>query len=179
MNTPQRITANAGMTNNQALLKLVKQYGEACYGLLFDQFAELELCPESAHKRFSKKLIYLCATAQLQRNGWGKKAIYTLGHLAFKPQPGTARAARCESGDPVGAAPCGSGAIAAIEPNSHRPEGGPPTENCDADDASVPSKATPIDYDVMRAPTLQITLTPALRPGALDYQRYASRGVSC
>jgi hypothetical protein len=156
------------MLNNQALLKLVKQYGEACYGLLFDQFGELELCPESAHKRFSKKLIYLCATGQLHRNGWGKKAIYKLGHLAFMPQPGTARAARCGSSTPVVSPPYGSGALAAIEPNSHRPEGGPPT-----------SKATPINYDVMRAPTLQIALTPALRPGALDYQRYASHGGRC
>ena len=168
MNTPPRITAHAGLLKNQALLKLVKQYGEASYGLLFDQFGELELHTNYAHARFSKKLIYLCATYQLQRMGWGKKAIYKLGHLAFMPQPGTARAARCGSSTPVVSPPYGSGALAAIEPNSHRPEGGPPT-----------SKATPINYDVMRAPTLQTTLTPALRPCALDYQRYASRGVSC
>jgi hypothetical protein len=168
MNTQPRITAHAGLLVNQALLKLVKQYGEASYGLLFDQFGELELHANYAHARFSKKLIYLCSTGQLQRLGWGKKAIYKLGHLAFMPQPGTARAARCGSGAPVVAAPCGSGALAAIEPDSHRPEGGPPT-----------SKATPINYDVMRAPTLQIALTPALRPGALDYQRYASHGSRC
>jgi hypothetical protein len=141
---------------NLALLKLIKQYGQACYTLLFDQFGNLERNTTAAHTRFSKKLQYLCYTDQLQRTGMGKKAVYTLGHLAFKPQPGTALAAsrHCER----------SAAI-------HDP--------IDPADSYLVSKALPNQYDVMAAPEFTPPPATVLRPGALDYQRYASHGDRC
>ncbi|MCM2340435.1 hypothetical protein [Rhodoferax sp.] len=155
MNTLPKNSAHAGLLVNQALLKLVKQYGEASYGLLFDQFGDLELSPKYAHTRFSNKLGYLCQTDQLLRNGLGRKAVYTLGHLAFKPKRGTALASRhCER----------SAAI-------HDP--------IESEDSYLVSKALPNQYDVMRAPTWQASHAPVLRPGALDYQRYASHGDRC
>lgn len=150
MNTPPKNSAHAGLLVNQALLKLVKKYGEASYGLLFDQFGDLELSPKYAHTRFSNKLGYLCQTDQLLRNGLGRKAVYKLGHLAFKSKRGTALAQR-------------AGAL-------------PPME---ADDSYLVSKALPNHYDVMRAPTWQASHATVLRPGALDYQRYASHGDRC
>lgn len=156
MKIPEK-TCHQQSDANMALLTLVKQYGEASYSLLFDQFGDLDLNPTYAHTRFSKKLQYLCYTDQLQRSGIGKKAIYTLGHLAFKPQPGTALAMRH----------CEVRSNAAI----HDP--------IDPEDAYLVSKALPNQYDVMRAPTWQASHAPVLRPGALDYQRYASRGDRC
>lgn len=157
MKIPEK-TCHQQSDANLALLTLVKQYGEASYGLLFDQFGELERNTTAAHTRFSKKLQYLCYTDQLQRTGMGKKAVYTLGHLAFKPQPGTALAAKVKS---LAAQPtCAPAPIA-------------------AEDSYLLSKALPNQYDVMRAPTWQASHAPVLRPGALDYQRYASHGDRC
>ena len=157
MKIPEK-TCHQQSDANLALLKLIKQYGEASYSLLFDQFGELELNPTYAHTRFSIKLQYLCYTDQLQRSGIGKKAVYTLGHLAFKPQPGTALAARVRSEVRSNAA-------------IHDP--------IDSEDSYLVSKALPNQFDVMRAPVLQASRATVLRPGALDYQRYASRGDRC
>ena len=49
----------------------------------------------------------------------------------------------------------------------------------DLADSYLVSKALPIQYDVMRAPKLPASRAPVLRPGALDYQRYASHGDRC
>lgn len=43
----------------------------------------------------------------------------------------------------------------------------------------VGSKAPPPQYDAMRAPVYVPDAAPALRPGAMDYQRHASRGHRC
>ena len=155
MKVPEK-TCHQQSDRNLALLTLVHQYGSASYGLLFDQFGDLDLNPTYAHTRFSKKLQYLCYTDQLQREGMGKKAVYTLGHLAFKPQPGTALAAsrHCER----------SAAI-------HDP--------IDPEDSYLVSKAQPNQYDVMAAPEFTPRTATVLRPGALDYQRYASHGDRC
>lgn len=158
MNTPPKNSAHAGLLVNQALLKLVKQYGEASYNLLFNQFGDLELSPKYANTRFANKLGYLCQTDQLQRNGMGRKAIYTLGHLAFKSKRGTALAAsrRCEARS-----------NAAI----HDP--------IDAADSYLCHKAQPNQYDVLHAPTYMPAPTQELRPGALDFKRIASHGLQC
>ena len=151
MKVPEK-TCHQQSDANLALLTLVHQYGSASYGLLFDQFGDLALNPTYAHTRFSKKLQYLCYTDQLQRTGTGKKAVYTLGHLAFKPQPGTALAASLQR---------------------------TPTRPTAAEDSYLVSKALPNQHDVMRAPVFAPSPSMALRPGSLDYQRYASFGDRC
>lgn len=151
MKVPEK-TCHQQSDANLALLTLVHQYGSASYGLLFDQFGDLNLSPASAHKRFSKKLQYLCYTDQLQRTGTGKKAVYTLGHLAFKPQPGTALAASLQR---------------------------TPTRPTAAEDSYLLRKALPNQYNVLHAPSYVPTANAALRPGSLDYQRYASFGDRC
>lgn len=143
---------------NHALLVLVKQCDEASYSLLFDLFGELERNTTAAHTRFSKKLEYLCYTDQLQRTGMGKKAVYKLGHLAFKPQPGTALAMRH----------CEARSNAAIQE--------PPIA---AEDSYLFHKAQPIRYDVVHAPVYMPPPTTVLRPGALDFKRVASHGFPC
>lgn len=164
MNTSPRNSPNAELQVNQALLTLVKQYGVAGFNLLFDQFGELELSAKYAHKRFGRKLQYLCYTDQLKRHGvgLGKKAVYTLGPLAFKRQPGTTRSMPVATGyGTLIHAPSQANAMA-------------------GDDAHLATKALPNQYDVMRAPVLQAPpCCQVLRPGALDYQRYASHGVRC
>ena len=161
MNTPSKKSANAGFLVNQALLRLVKENGEASYSVLFEQFGDVELSPIYANSRFANKLGYLCQTDQLQRSGFGRKAVYALGPLAFKPQPGTLR-----SWDAMAAASrhCEARSNAAIH---------------DPADSYLSSKALPNQFDVMRAPEFTPRPTTVLRPGALDYQRIASHGFPC
>jgi hypothetical protein len=164
MRSALKNSPNAELLVNQALLTLVKQYGQASFGLLFDQFGDLELSASYAHRRFGRKLQYLCYTDQLMRHGMGlgKKAVYSLGPLAFKRQPGTTRAM------PVTTA-YGTVIHAASQPTGLA-----------AQDPGQTSRALPRQYDVMRAPVLQAPpCCQVLRPGALDYQRYASHGARC
>lgn len=151
MNTLPRKTANVGFLVNQALLRLVKQYGQASYSLLFDQYGDVDLSANYANTRFANKLGYLCQTEQLQRSGFGHKAMYTLGPRAFKSKYGTAPVQQPQV------------VLTPVE----------------AAGSYLVSKALPNQYDVMRAP--QFTPPPAtvLRPGALNYQRYASHGDRC
>lgn len=154
MSEPVKTNAQQSETNF-AMLKLVRQYGSASFALLLDQFGEPDFSQRYALERFQKKLSYLCFTDQLVRTGRGPKALYTLGHLAFKPQPGT-RAAR------------------GLEPVATRP-----APRVAADESYQVSRAMPNLYDVMRAPVLCAPPASVLRPGALDHLRYASRGNRC
>lgn len=48
------------------------------------------------------------------------------------------------------------------------------------DQTATPSEALPPAYNAMKAKAyMPPTHPPSLRPGALDYRRYASRGVRC
>lgn len=53
------------------------------------------------------------------------------------------------------------------------------TAHADAEDQPPGQITPPRQFDVMRAPLYRSSPGPALRPGALDFQQYASRGVRC
>lgn len=137
---------------NLALLNLVKQYGSSSYTMLYDQFADLDLDPETAHAKFVRKLDYMVSLDQLQYTGRGKSRRFFLGPMAGQRPLG-------------GKAAHDSYLPTVVDASLARAYPGP----------LVP----PRQLNPMTAPVYVPPPNPALRPGALDYQRYASFGNRC
>ncbi len=137
---------------NLELLNFIDRHGQCAASELYVRF-----CVTPGHnkeaQRMAAKLSYLVGCEQLCRQGRGLTALYTLGPQAGVHTPSAARA-RAKAAPAPPAAP--------VRPE---PVVGP----------STPDRP---DYRITVAPYVPGP-GAALRPGALDYQRYASHGVRC
>lgn len=135
-----------------ALLKLVNQRGQCSAAELYAQFCQ-DLANGQERRRLALRLSYLVMTEQLCRQGRGQTAQYWLG---------------LQAGAPTGRA--------ATRPPGHPPLPDlPPYVSQFANPTTTPAPS----YNSMAAPPWVPPPGPALRPGALDYQRYASHGHRC
>jgi hypothetical protein len=163
---------HAGQSDvNLALLNLIKLYGDCSYAMLFDQFANLTIKPEEAHNKFAKKLSYMLYHEQLQCNGRGRARRFWLGPMAGKRPLGAKETA----------APDRYTAARRIAPADSYLPTAPTATVVDASlaDAYPGPVVPPRQHNTMTAPIYVPPPNPAMRPGALDYQRYASRGFRC
>ena len=142
-------THHAQSDTNLALLNLVKQYGQCGYGLLFDQFGDLELGTEQAHRKFQKRLEYLVYMDRLEFSGHGRQRKFWLVPAGL-PRPAMLNPA---------CTPALTAAQAAV--------------------SYVGPKVPPRQTDVMHADVYVPGPGLALRPGALDFKRHASHGNRC
>ena len=162
-----------GQSNlNLALLNLVEQQGQVSYATLFDRFGDMQVNEVNAHKRFSKKMEYLCFTQQLSSTGRGHDRVFSLGPEAGKSGRSTRWMDRpTRKPRKPKAAPERTAAEATPTEDS-------PLAIClraaEARDAPAfalsPSRLTV---------TVLPTRSPALRQGALDFKSVASRGFAC
>ena len=161
---------------NVVILNYVAELDQASYQALFDKFADLQTSEVKAHARFSKKMEYLCFTRQLSSTGRGHDRVFSLGPEAGKAGHSrgfasnyAAHVARVRSQAAAKAAAAADAELVAraIERQASQV------------DHRRPATANSINVMHPDYPTYQQPRHPALRPGALDYQRVASRGNRC
>lgn len=156
--TIARTHANQAQINLD-IINLVADRQTASYAELFARFRDGNGDNEvNAHARFSKRLEHLVDKGKLASQGRGHSRTFTLGLEAVKP-PGSAASA-LKVADAALVARAMERINSQVE--HHRPTP-PPSINVMA-----------ADYPLYRAPP-----SPAVRPGALDYQSVASRGHRC
>jgi len=163
---------------NVALLSYVAEASQASYAELFAAFADLQSSEVKAHARFSKKMEYLCFTQQLCSRGRGHDRVFSLGPEAGKA--GHSRKWHGRHKEFLGSEPNFLGKLVSDPNNSPAAEVPEPLPKFLPDPIAC-QRATAPAINVMAAdyPLYQAPPHPALRPGALDYQRYAARGVRC
>ncbi len=161
---------------NVALLQFVAESSQASYQVLFDKFGDLQDSLVKAHARFSKKMEYLCFTNQLCSRGRGHDRVFSLG-----PEAGKAGSAGKMAGNYAAhVARVRSQAAAKANADTDAELVARAMERL-ASQVDHQRRATAPAINVMAVdyPLYQAPPHPALRPGALDYQRYAARGVRC
>lgn len=159
---------------NVALLNAVSLTKKANYMQLFNLFGDHEDGEVKAHERFNAKLAYLCFTKQLVlQSGRRRERVFALGAEAGKLGGGARWKGRYQApGKANTAAPRPAQAPKAdlqacgVEPAEDLP-------------AWVAQPAPPSRIDLMSMPAYVPSRGPALRRGALDYQRHASFGDRC
>lgn len=141
---------------NIELLNFVNQRGHASWADLFAAFGDGSASEKGSTQRFGKKLEYLLYTGRLICTGRGTARVFYIGPEATQPVPArgltTARAGQVQGSDAA-----------------------PTYQHLQYLGAVVPPRQfNTMDSDPYVPPT-QV----AMRPGALDYQRYASHGDHC
>jgi hypothetical protein len=142
-------THHAQSDTNLALLNLIKQYGQCSYGLLFDQFGDLDLPRNQAHHKFARRLEYLLGQGRIDYSGRGRQRKFWLLEVT-KPRP------------------------PALDPASM-----PALTAAQAAASYLGPKVPPRQVDVMHCDVYVPGPGLALRPGALDFKRHASHGDRC
>ncbi|WP_180131925.1 hypothetical protein [Rhodoferax sp. BLA1] len=135
------------------LLNFVNARQSVTYAELFDQFRDDGHEGDNdadTHRRFGTRMAHLLEKGQLACTGRGRSRMFTLGPDAVD-QPASA---------------------AGVERNQKKK---PAAKAC----SSAP--LAPLPYlNLSRLPaTVLPSRSPVLRPGALDFQRVASRGFAC
>lgn len=146
-------THHAQNPTNIELLNFVAQRGRATWLELFTAFGEGELASRTATRTFSKKLEYLVYVEKLQAAGRGNSRSFYLHPDAHQPTPGRSRV-------DVHAGQADGGLVLAAK--VYHGQLVPPRQfNTLSDAPYVPPAHS------------------AMRPGSLDYKRYASHGNQC
>jgi hypothetical protein len=142
-------THHAQSDINLALLNLVKQYGQCGYGLLFDQFGDMDLPRNQAHHKFGRRLEYLLGQGRIDYSGRGRQRKFRMMVVA-KPRP------------------------PALDPTQM-----PVLTAAQAAASYLGPKVPAREVDVMHGEVYAPGPGLALRPGALDFKRYGSHGDRC
>lgn len=150
------ITQTHHMQNplNIELLNFVNQRGHATWLELFTAFGDGTASEKGSSQRFSKKLEYLVYGEKLQASGRGTTRTFYLGRMAGQPTLGRGRITT-HAGQADG---CNGGRIS----GSYAGQLVPPRQ-----------------FNTMDAAPYVPPAQTAMRPGALDYQRYSSHGDQC
>lgn len=139
---------------NIELLNFVNQRGQASWRDLFASFGDGDASSRADCKRFCKKLVNLTYTKRLQATGRGMYRMFSIHPAAAAATPArgctTALANQVDGSD-------------APHPYAH---------------LQCPGGLVPARVYVSTEPYCP-PAAAALRPGALDYRRYASRGHQC
>ena len=146
-------THHAQNPTNLELLNFVNQRGHATWLELFTAFGDGPADSKSATQRFSKKLEYLVYVEKLQVTGRGTTRNFYISPTADQPTP--------RRGLTTAHATQASGSDALV----HR--------------AYYGQLVPPRQFNTMTAAPYVPPTHAAMRPGALDYQRYASHGQRC
>lgn len=161
---------------NVAILNYVAEVDQASYQVLFDKFADLQTSEVKAHARFSKKMEYLCFTQQLCSRGRGHDRVFGIGPEAGK----TGRSGR----------PAGQYAAHVARVRSQAAAKAAAAADAELVSRAIERQASQVDHQrPATAPSINVTAasyplykappSPAVRPGALNYQSVASRGNRC
>lgn len=147
--SPFTQTHHAQNPVNIEILNFVNRRGHATWAELFAAFGDGSANEKGSTQRFSKKLEYLVYVEKLQATGRGRARSFYIGPMAGKPYSGRGRTDVCS-------APC------------------PLTPHY------TPVTLTPPrQFNTMGAEPYVPPAQCAMRPGSLDYQRYASFGNRC
>jgi hypothetical protein len=137
-----------------ALLNHVARHGEVGYAELFAAFEDAAPSDRVRLARLNSKLNYLTTTDRLQSTGRGNRRVFSLGESANQPVSQRGR----------------TNAKAGQTDGSDIPRPYPTLPYLGA----VVGARVYISTDPYVPPP-----QPAMRPGALDYKRHASRGHQC